>query len=116
MGYEFKCDNCRGLIRVKWLKPGEPALCRSCGRKMAVPDGAASIDNSLADSEPAEQGAPPAQAAASPEVSCLSCRWLGKPGAFALEAIGTCRRFPPSHQGWPGVSASDWCGEHFPKQ
>lgn len=115
MGYEFKCDNCRGRIRVKWLKPGEPALCRGCGHKMPVPAGAGALDDSLADDEPGGQGSAPAPAAASPEVSCRSCRWLGKPGAFALEAIGTCRRFPPSLQGWPGVSASDWCGEHSQK-
>lgn len=112
MGYEFKCDSCSREIRVKWLKPGEPALCRGCGHKMVVPAEPREIDNSLAEDD--SPGQAPAPAAPRPG-TCPSCRWLGKPGAFSLDAIGTCRRFPPSPQGWPGVTESDWCGEYSPE-
>lgn len=113
MGYEFKCDSCRREIRVKWLKPGDLALCRRCGHKMPVPADAGDIEDSLVDDD---ASAAPAAAPAEPQVSCRSCRWLGTPGAFSLDAIGSCRRYPPSaNGGWPAVTAADWCGEYSGK-
>jgi len=113
MGYKFKCGGCGKEMLVKWLKPGEPAMCRRCGHKMPVPAGAGDIDDSLVDDEAAVSR--PAAASQQP-CTCRSCRWLGAPGGFSLDAIGSCRRYPPSaNGGWPAVAGDDWCGEHFPK-
>jgi TonB family protein len=37
MVLKFKCEKCGGEIVVKYLKPGEEALCRRCGAHVAVP-------------------------------------------------------------------------------
>lgn len=34
---KFKCEKCGGEIAVKYLKPGEEALCRNCGVYVVVP-------------------------------------------------------------------------------
>jgi DNA-directed RNA polymerase subunit RPC12/RpoP len=38
MVLKFKCEKCGGEIVVKYLKPGEEALCRNCGARVAVPE------------------------------------------------------------------------------
>ena len=37
MALKFQCEKCGGDIVVKYLKPGEEALCRNCGAYVVVP-------------------------------------------------------------------------------
>jgi len=39
---------------------------------------------------------------------CSSCIWFVKKG----ELLGRCRRRCPTHNGYPVVFPSDWCGDH----
>ena len=40
MGYRFPCDSCGAEIAVRFLKPGEQALCRACEATVVVPEDA----------------------------------------------------------------------------
>lgn len=44
--------------------------------------------------------------------SCMHCRYWKLAEDPDAEAIGVCRRFPPSYDGWPMSRADDWCGEY----
>ncbi len=110
MGYKFNCGGCGKEILVKWLKPGEPSLCRRCGHKMPVPEKAQEIDNAMADEDSPEPGAAPA-APAGP--GCPACRYFEADGGGRA---GACRRYPPGAAGgYPEVTADDWCGEYAEK-
>lgn len=37
MALRFPCTSCRADIVVRWLSPGERALCRTCGERVLVP-------------------------------------------------------------------------------
>ena len=40
---------------------------------------------------------------------CATCMWFARKGETAL---GRCRRHAPTHNGYPAVFTSDWCGDH----
>lgn len=42
-------------------------------------------------------------------MKCASCMWYVQKGDTDL---GRCRRHCPTHDGYPAVFASDWCGDH----
>lgn len=45
------------------------------------------------------------------EPQCSRCRfWTPVPGEDG-HALGQCRRFPPSYEGWAMTHGYDWCGE-----
>ena len=45
MALRFSCTECGHEIAVKFLKPGECALCRACGAKVPVPSDAGRVDD-----------------------------------------------------------------------
>ncbi len=50
MPLKFSCDHCGETIEVSFLKPGELASCRKCGKKSKVPDdaiGESGLDSSV---------------------------------------------------------------------
>jgi DNA-directed RNA polymerase subunit RPC12/RpoP len=112
MGYKFRCGGCGREILVKWLKPGEAALCRRCGHKMPVPAKAQEIDNALVDEDsPEPEAASTAPSPARP--GCPGCRYFKAAGAGRA---GACHRYPPgAGGGYPEVTDADWCGERAEK-
>lgn len=44
MSLSFQCSNCQSEVAVRFLKPGEKALCRECGERVTIPNDAAQID------------------------------------------------------------------------
>lgn len=117
MGYKFSCEKCGREIMVKWLKPGEPARCRSCGHKLPVPASPQKINDSLVDADQHEpETAPLTAPCAAPRLACPSCRYLERSGADFLDGAGFCHRYPPDAEGrYPSVTAADWCGEYSEK-
>lgn len=114
MAHKFNCGHCGAEIIVKWLNPGDPAKCRSCGETMKVPDNAAHVPDDYA---PAPDAAPgPAPAAAGRAEGCAGCRWLERAETWDDEGLGFCHRYPPEpRERYPEVAKSDWCGEYAPK-
>lgn len=110
MAHKFNCSVCGKEIVVKWLNPGDPAKCRSCGATMKVPANAASVaDDYGAGTAPAQKGPAPIPAAE----SCATCRYLEAVPTDNLEGVGFCRRYPPrGEERFPEVDSGDWCGEH----
>ena len=45
MGLKFSCTECGAEIGVRFLQPGELALCKSCGSHQMVPSDAAVVDD-----------------------------------------------------------------------
>jgi hypothetical protein len=50
-------------------------------------------------------------------MKCSSCMWfvlkeVEREQAVRVDAIGRCRRHAPTHDGYPAVFQSDWCGDH----
>ena len=45
MARKFRCSNCGREITVQFLKPGEMALCKSCGTEVTVPENAETADD-----------------------------------------------------------------------
>jgi len=43
-----------------------------------------------------------------PPKSCKDCRHYNDPDEVGT---GQCRRYPPTDNGWPPTTDSDWCGE-----
>ena len=45
---------------------------------------------------------------------CSACMWFvwKKPSL----TVGRCRRHSPTMEGYPVVSATDWCGDHKPDE
>ena len=85
MSIEFDCEHCGSHIEVRFLKPGELALCQGCGRTVPVPEQPAS---SVVHDEPDEAGMHRV-----PDVipeTCVECshfKRVGGSGSF----IGYCR-------------------------
>ena len=62
--------------------------------------------------------------------TCETCRWREPDTRLEYASSGHCRRYPPQitvwsypnydgpqyDQTWPWMAASDWCGEHQPKE
>ncbi|MFW6133911.1 MAG: vWA domain-containing protein [Planctomycetota bacterium] len=66
MGIEFRCENCGKLLNVD-AGPGESVKCAHCHKKVAVPEGLASLPQPRAPgSAPPPPGEPEAQAEAAP--------------------------------------------------
>ena len=44
---------------------------------------------------------------------CQTCIWFVPKGAALTScALGRCRRRAPTHNGFPAVFPTDWCGDH----
>jgi hypothetical protein len=80
MPYQFSCPECKAPV-ISFMRPGEHATCKRCGRRVEVPGNAIQVDQG-------EIAAPPpgATAAREPEGSL-------SPEAERLVAIG--RQLPP---------------------
>jgi len=48
MALKFSCPNCSETIIVKYLRPGEMAVCRKCNAKVKVPEQCEMVDDSVA--------------------------------------------------------------------
>ena len=52
------------------------------------------------------------QSPASPHApACAKCRYWEQVHDEDTIRLGTCRRLPPSYEGWPMTRPEDWCGE-----
>lgn len=56
----FKCTHCGGLISVRFLRPGETALCRNCNHKNIVPEESLPEDTVIESVAPSPEPEPPA--------------------------------------------------------
>lgn len=43
--------------------------------------------------------------------NCVYCRFWTRVPDEDGHALGQCRRFPPSYEGWAMTLGHDWCGE-----
>ena len=49
------------------------------------------------------------------KTTCAACRYWEPVPDEDGQKLGTCRRFPPSYDGWAMTTAGDWCGEFSAK-
>lgn len=50
-------------------------------------------------------------------MKCRTCMWFVykvgvSEGEVTDNALGRCRKHAPTMNGYPGVFATDWCGDH----
>lgn len=45
-----------------------------------------------------------------PSDTCSTCRFF-RASPFGGQHQGSCRRRPPTREGWPDVGLAQWCGE-----
>lgn len=76
MALKFFCLECGGIVIVRYLKPGETALCRACGHEQTVPEGAEAATDAEAEAAAASQRAVPGRA-----VDPEDLKYLGDPFA-----------------------------------
>ncbi len=49
------------------------------------------------------------------DVRCRDCKFFRMVSSeIAPSRVGTCRRVPPTHDGWPTVPDDGWCGRLEP--